>query len=78
MQYIDWNRCLVMGTSEDYVRHLRTYYLRDREDVDWAALTGDVDAFAQLVPGQDGRRRSRPRTSSTAPSPSDESTVFAR
>jgi ubiquinone biosynthesis protein len=52
VQYIDWNRCLAMGTSEDYVRHLRTYYLRDREDVDWDALTGEVDAFARSLRGK--------------------------
>jgi ubiquinone biosynthesis protein len=52
VQYIDWNRCLVMGTSEDYVRHLRTYYLRDREDVDWDALTSEVDAFARSLRGK--------------------------
>ena len=52
VQYIDWNRCLVMGTSEDYVRHLRTYYVRDREDVDWDALTRDVEAFASSFRGK--------------------------
>ena len=52
VQFIDWNRCLVMGTSEDYVRHLRQYYLRDREDVDWDALTRDVDEFAKTFRGK--------------------------
>jgi ubiquinone biosynthesis protein len=52
VQYIDWNRCLVMGTTEDYVRHLRTYYLQERKDVDWNALTRDVDEFARSFRGK--------------------------
>lgn len=52
VQYIDWNRCLVMGTTEDYVRHLRRYYLRSRDDVDWDALTRDVDDFAKQFRGK--------------------------
>jgi ubiquinone biosynthesis protein len=52
VQYIDWNRCLVMGTTDDYVRHLRQYYLREREDVDWAALTREVDTFAKSFRGK--------------------------
>jgi ubiquinone biosynthesis protein len=52
VQYIDWNRCLVMGTSEDYVRHLRKYYLQDRPNVDWDALTRDVEAFASSFRGK--------------------------
>jgi ubiquinone biosynthesis protein len=52
VQYIDWNKCLVMGTTEDYVRHLKTYYLRDRDDVDWSALTSEVDEFAKSFRGK--------------------------
>jgi ubiquinone biosynthesis protein len=52
VQYIDWNRCLVMGTTDDYVRHLRTYYVRDRDDIDWAALTAEVDQFAMQFRGK--------------------------
>jgi len=52
VQYIDWNRCLVMGTTDDYVRHLRTYYLRDREHVDWDSLTRDVEAFGAFFRGK--------------------------
>jgi ubiquinone biosynthesis protein len=52
VQYIDWNRCLVMGTTDDYVRHLRKYYLQDRENVDWDALTRDVDEFAKSFRGK--------------------------
>jgi ubiquinone biosynthesis protein len=52
IQYIDWNRCLAMGTTDDYVRHLRTYYVRDREDIDWAALTAEVDDFAMQFRGK--------------------------
>src|SRR5215471_10738635 len=52
VQYIDWNRCLVMGTTDDYVRHLRRYYLATRADVDWPALTRDVDDFAKSFRGK--------------------------
>lgn len=52
VQYIDWNRCLVMGTTDDYVRHLRTYYVRDRDDVKWDELTRDVDDFARSFRGK--------------------------
>jgi ubiquinone biosynthesis protein len=52
VQYIDWNRCLVMGTAEDYVRHVRSYYVRDRQDIDWKALTDDTDRFAQSFRGK--------------------------
>ncbi|MCC7541215.1 MAG: AarF/ABC1/UbiB kinase family protein [Deltaproteobacteria bacterium] len=52
VQYIDWNRCLVMGTTEDYVRHLRAYYIRADENVDWDALTRDVDAFTTSFRGK--------------------------
>ncbi len=52
VQYIDWNRCLVMGTAEDYVRHLKQYYLRDRENVDWVALTAELDIFAKAFRGK--------------------------
>jgi len=52
VQYIDWNRCLVMGTTDDYVRHIRTYYVRDRDDVRWDELTRDVDDFAKSFRGK--------------------------
>jgi ubiquinone biosynthesis protein len=52
VQYIDFNRCLVMGTTDDYVRHLKTYHLRGRDNVDWPALTKDVDAFARSFRGK--------------------------
>lgn len=52
VQYIDWNRCLVMGTTDDYVRHLRAYYVRDRDDVKWDELTREVDEFARSFRGK--------------------------
>jgi ubiquinone biosynthesis protein len=51
VQFLDWNKCLAMGTTDDYVRHLRTYFVRDR-DVDWDALTRDVDEFARSFRGR--------------------------
>ena len=56
VQYIDWNRCLVMGTTDDYVRHLRTYYVRDRDDVKWEASHARRRRFRQVVPRQDSGR----------------------
>src|SRR5439155_22868390 len=52
VQYIDWNKCLVMGTTEDYIRHLKRYYLRDRENVDWDGLTHVLDDFAKSFRGK--------------------------
>ena len=45
VQYIDFNRCLVMGTTADYMRHLRTYHSYAEGSIDWSALERDVEAF---------------------------------
>lgn len=52
VQYIDFNRCLVMGTTADYVRHLRTYHSYAEGSMDWAALERDVDAFRAEFDGK--------------------------
>src|SRR5690606_19718995 len=45
VQYIDFNRCLAMGSSADFVRHLRTYHSYVAGSIDWDALQRDVDAL---------------------------------
>jgi len=44
-QYIDFNKCLVMGTGPDFVKHLRTYHSYAEESVDWENLEDDVNGF---------------------------------
>ncbi len=52
IQFIDWNRCLVMGGAEDHVRHMKTYYLRDRDDIDWDELVRSVEEFTASFRGK--------------------------
>jgi ubiquinone biosynthesis protein len=51
VQYIDFNRCLVMGTTQDVVRHLRTYHSY-AEGVDWELLERDVETFTSEFRGK--------------------------
>jgi len=44
--YIDFNRCLVMGTVEDYMRHIRSYHSYMAGAVDWDELEKDIAAFS--------------------------------
>lgn len=44
-QYIDFNKCLVMGTAEDFVQHLRTYHSYVDGAVDWDQLTRDAARY---------------------------------
>ncbi len=44
--YIDFNRCLVMGSVEDYMRHIRAYHSYMAGTVDWDELEEDVRAFS--------------------------------
>ncbi|UJR82576.1 ABC1 kinase family protein [Sandaracinus amylolyticus] len=43
--YIDFNRCLVMGDVDDFMRHLRSYHSYVEGTVDWAELEKDVATF---------------------------------
>lgn len=45
--YIDFNRCLALGETEDFVAHLRRYHRYVEGTVDWAALARDVDSFTR-------------------------------
>jgi ubiquinone biosynthesis protein len=44
-EYIDFNKCLVMGTPPDFVNHLRTYHSYADGSVDWDRLAVDVEEF---------------------------------
>jgi ubiquinone biosynthesis protein len=41
-QYVDFSRCLAMGTTADFVAHIRRYHAYGGE-LDWAALEKDLD-----------------------------------
>lgn len=45
IQFIDMGKCLTMGTPGDLVAHLRRFHTY-MGDVDWDALSKDVEAFA--------------------------------
>jgi len=44
IQSVDFTRCLVMGTTKDFVTHIRRFHTY-RGDVDWPRLEKDLDAF---------------------------------
>ena len=44
--YIDFNRCLVMGDTSDYMRHIRGYHSYMAGTVDWTELEKDIAAFS--------------------------------
>ena len=46
LYYIDFNRCLVMGSVEDYMHHIRSYHSYMAGSVDWDELERDVRAFS--------------------------------
>lgn len=43
--YIDFNRCLAMGTVDDFIRHIRRFHSYVDGAVDWAELEKDMLAF---------------------------------
>jgi ubiquinone biosynthesis protein len=43
--YIDFNRCLALGTVDDFMRHLRRFHSYVEGTVDWAELERDMRAF---------------------------------
>jgi ubiquinone biosynthesis protein len=43
--YIDFNRCLALGTVDDFMRHLRRFHSYVEGSVDWAELERDMRAF---------------------------------
>jgi ubiquinone biosynthesis protein len=50
-EFMDFARCIVMGTPEDFVRHVRTFHAYTT-GVDWVAFERDVGAFLARVRGK--------------------------
>ncbi|HEY8039801.1 MAG TPA: AarF/UbiB family protein, partial [Polyangiaceae bacterium] len=50
-QYIDFTRCLSMGTTQDFVGHIKRYHSY-RGELDWAALEKDLDRLLTRFRGQ--------------------------
>jgi len=50
--YIDFNKCLVLGTAPDFVQHLRTYHSYVEGTVDWDELKIDVEQMVGLFRGK--------------------------
>lgn len=50
--YIDFNKCLVLGSAPDFVTHLKTYHSYVDGTVDWDDLTDDVEAMVALFRGK--------------------------
>lgn len=53
--FIDFNRCLVMGEVEDFMRHMRTYHRYVEGAVDWVELEKDVERFSATFRGMSTR-----------------------
>jgi ubiquinone biosynthesis protein len=53
--YIDFNRCLAMGTVDDFMRHLRRFHSYVEGTVDWAELERDMRAFHEEFHGQSAK-----------------------
>ncbi|HJL17568.1 MAG TPA: AarF/UbiB family protein [Sandaracinaceae bacterium LLY-WYZ-13_1] len=47
VHYIEFNKCLVMGTVADVMQYLRTYHTYVEGEVNWVKLEADVTAFAE-------------------------------
>jgi ubiquinone biosynthesis protein len=52
IQFIDMSKCLAMGTPGDLINHLRRFH-KYLDDVDWDALSLEVDAFAKKFRAKD-------------------------
>ncbi len=50
--YIDFNKCLVLGTAPDFVQHLRRYHSYIEGTVDWDQLAIDVEEMVALFRGK--------------------------
>ena len=53
--YIDFNKCLVLGSAPDFVTHLKRYHSYIDGQVDWDELTKDVEVMVQLFRGKSAR-----------------------
>ena len=45
IQFIDFTKCIVMGTPKDFVNHMKRFHKYIEGTVDWAALERDVGEF---------------------------------
>ena len=63
-QFVDFSKCVAMGTTADFIVHMKTYH-RYMNDVDWDAVERDIGGFigefraqnvAQLEMGQFANR----------------------
>ncbi|MBX3272284.1 MAG: AarF/ABC1/UbiB kinase family protein [Sandaracinaceae bacterium] len=50
--YIDFNKCLVLGTAPDFVEHLRRYHSYVEGRVDWDELARDVEDMVGAFRGK--------------------------
>jgi ubiquinone biosynthesis protein len=50
-QYIDFVRCLSMGTAKDFVGHIRRFHAY-RGEIDWGTLEKELDEFMARFRGQ--------------------------
>jgi ubiquinone biosynthesis protein len=54
-QFIDFSRCLTMGTADDFVAHIKRFHLYSGE-VDWASLRRDIEGLVGRFRAQDTAR----------------------
>jgi ubiquinone biosynthesis protein len=51
-QFVDFSRCLTMGTADDFVEHIKRFHMYLGE-VDWASLRRDIEALLVRFRAQD-------------------------
>jgi predicted unusual protein kinase regulating ubiquinone biosynthesis (AarF/ABC1/UbiB family) len=51
VKFIDFTKCVVMGTTKDFVEHLQRFH-RYMDDVDWESLEHDAEILALQFRGQ--------------------------
>lgn len=51
-EYIDFNKCLAMGTTADVVHHLQTYHRYMAGSVDWPSLSADLEVLTASFRGK--------------------------
>lgn len=44
-EFVDFSRCIAMGTTDDLVDHTKTFHEYMAGSVDWASFRADVDRF---------------------------------
>jgi len=53
--FVDFSRCLTMGTADDFVDHIKRFHTY-LDDVDWVSLRRDIDALLVRFRAQDTAR----------------------